>query len=207
MVKESAERAKMRKATAAAFSGDVPWLDQMIRDAGYTRETDRPAVTQVVLCEIAEVHRKVVLDWEKGGFEVDKIGRRKRYDLGRLVRFLIDRNRKGEGTSEMQDARQTKIEVDTELKRLQLKERLGTMMERSEAERLIVSMCLEAKAGLLALPASIAASLAHQDEKTIRDHLRNHINWLLDQMASNGKVEVPAGAVKEIRAIIKREVG
>ena len=146
------------------------------------------AVPQHMFCELLDVQRKVLLDWEaEGVFSRTGAGRHVLYNmfvsLPKLRRRWSDDARAGggEGTTEhtrWQAARATMAEMD-------LAKARGELISRADVERERLERIREVKGALLPLARRLAPILAALDgnRKSIEDRIASEVSKILQTFA------------------------
>lgn len=207
--KPTAEQiATMRASIQAAFDGKVPWLDKLLHDAGYTR-TGEPVAQSELVASIPGLTRATLLHWEEQGLTATKKSNRKLYRLLDVAAFLHDRFvrpgpiREGADAGDLvyEQTRDTRFRAD--LRELQLRIKRGELIEKTDAERVMIAMVLQVVAMHRGASAALAPQLANLPATDCRRVLDNYLTWL-DAEMSKGRVRVPSAARDAVRTLIDR---
>lgn len=198
-----AQLARFRELVSSAASGTAPWLDGLIRDAGYVRLEE--GVTQAEIVRECGVTRHMLLDWELEGLPAVKEGTTKRYPLLKLVAWMKSkfvrggRPREGDGDEWDQRGRA----ASARLKELNLDKEMRTLIPRLEAEGTQSGMVTEMHAALFALASQLPSQLENRDAPAIRGILHQQFTYLCRQMGK-GRVPMPEVLHQEVDAALER---
>jgi len=195
---------------ALAFEGKAKWLDELVRKAGYVHPEDGLSQADLVT-NIPRMSRQLLLSWESKGLKAVKHGKNKYYPVIALIAWIYERFVKSghppeEGDDTLHKHKVIDLKYRARIRKLSYKRLAATMIERVEAERNMVRMALEFRAGLLPLAQTVAPQLEHLEAPAISAELERRFEWLLDQL-SKDRIPVPPGSEEEITAAIKKALG
>ena len=200
-----AAKDKMAKAVQEAIAGNLDWLDDVIRDAGYINPS--LGLQQKVITDENITSRKILGEWENAGLDSKKHDRRKYYPLYPFIRFLF--NRKTSSTTEENSELRKWQAMDKKASALDRKRKLdlamGKLIDREEADQKFIELIMHVIAGLETTFGGIAPQLVNKSVTEIRKLLEKRIDWLCREM-QNERTPVPSKkAGNEIKRIIREE--
>jgi len=200
------DKKESKKAVQEAISGNLDWLDDVIRDAGYINPS--LGIQQKIITDENITSRKILGEWENQGLDSKKHDRRKYYPLFPFVRFLFNRNKDTGSNKEVEELRkwQAKDKKASALEReRKYNEKMGKLIDREEADQKFIQLIMHIMAGLETTFGGLAPQLVNKSVPEIRKLLEKRIDWLCREM-QNDRTPVPSKrAGDQIRKIVQEE--
>ena len=202
-----ASKAKMEKAVQQSFAGDLEWLDEVIRDAGYINPSLGFQQSDVVSENVTS--RKILREWELAGLDFKTINRKKFYPVWPFIRFMFSRRVKT-GDKDAQEFTRWKTEEKRQSaleKKRKYEIAMGKLIDREDADKKFIELILHAISAMETAFGGIAPQLVNKTVENIRKELEKRIDWLCQEMQNN-RTPVPSKlAAEKIKRIVREEVG
>jgi len=206
--KRTEEQEKLAGAIEAARQGNLPWLDEIIKETGYIHPEE--GIQQRDLTLSSGVDPKVLLSWERDGLESTTRKRRKYYPIGKLVRYLVETLKKrgtgpSTGKSKEYDAMERKYKA---LDRKAVHEKkMGLLISKEDSDHKFRELIIHIVAGMETAFGGLAPQLVGLSVQEVRNQLERRITWLCVEM-QKGRTPVPSKAAGEaVRKVIKDHLG
>lgn len=208
----TAEQRKVADALTAAHAGQIPWLEDAIRRAGYHR-TDAPTsvVTMQQLSELAGVTKPTLWNWVTHGLpratSPDGVAT---VDLRRAVPWLLNyyqkavKDARADATAAAGKPRERAAGAKAEMIEIELAEKRGQMVRTEDHWRCFFAW-IEAYVGAFRTkPAAWAQACAGEPAVRIRELIERDLDQIF---ASLQQMEIPANippaAEEHVRAAIR----
>lgn len=208
----TAEQRKVADALTAAHAGQIPWLEDAIRRAGYQR-TDAPTsvVTMQQLSELAGVTKPTLWNWVTHGLpratSPDGVAT---VDLRRAVPWLLGyyqkavKEARADATAAAGKPRERAAGAKAEMIEIELAEKRGQMVRTEDHWRCFFAW-IEAYVGAFRTkPAAWAQACAGEPAVRIRELIERDLDQIF---ASLQQMEIPANippaAEEHVRAAIR----
>lgn len=198
-------RSRMEKAVQSAIAGDLEWVDELIRDAGYINPSLGMQQNQIIQEKITS--RKILRDWEREGLESETIGRKKYYPLWLFIKFLFDRRNSQSSENEeyrkwaAEDKRQSAL-----ARKLKNDETNGLLIDRKESDQKFVELVLHVITSMETAFGGLAPQLVNKNVNQVRKEIEKRIDWLCQEMQQN-RTPVPSKlAGEQVKRICREEL-
>jgi phage terminase Nu1 subunit (DNA packaging protein) len=144
------------------------------------------------ICEIHDVERKTVQQWQKKGlpFTKSKSNKPNMFDAGEVAAFLRDNGLTGEigrPTGPMSDqmaaAKLRKLNADADIYEMNRDQKKGLLVEKSENEKANTTKFTVIRNKLMAMPSAVAPSIVGLDAPEIEREIEQRIREILTELS------------------------
>jgi len=203
------QREKFQRLAALAAAGDLPDLDKALRASGYIKADE--GIPQADLVNgVERLTRATLAHWRDDGLPYHRIAGRNYYPPLPLIAYIYDHfvrpGRPGLVGGEDYDAAKTEdMRYRAKTRKLTYEQLTEVVIDRADAERVMIGIILEVRAALLALPSNITPQVENRPAREIRPILDRYVRWMCSELAS-GRVPVPAAALADLEAVLARHI-
>lgn len=187
-------RLKLQQTLNSAFDGSAPWLDALVKQAGYTRGL---LVTTQQLGELVGKSAPTIANWKKNGMpKLSGAGQRgaPAFDLGQVFPWLIEyyqgreqeaREAAGRGISK---AEERKKAADAELAEMKIAKQKEQLLPTVRVDEELALFVMTFRERIMAIPSALAAILAPEtDEAKIKEVIESELTAALGELSEYRK--------------------